>query len=178
VSDTTSRRGSGRRVPTSATYYEKAEAHSERLASGCWRWLGTIHGGTPHVYARPGGGERRVGLVNLRASLLDEAGVGRPADSGPARVTCDEPLCVNPGHLEWTPRIDHRLALRSVQRPTLSLDEVREAYLRREAGEPVTSIARSLGIARQNLYRQWKVWLVPDSPLADLLPDDAETPAN
>jgi hypothetical protein len=153
------RRGSGRRIRSTATYVEKAETHSEVLDSGCWRWLGLLHGGVPHVYPRPGD-RSTPGVVNLRAAILVERGHACGDGEGPARPTCGTPDCVRPEHLDWTPAREFALAKRAAIPTTiLSLDEVHDAYLRREAGEPVVAIARSLGISRQGLYRQWAKWV-------------------
>ena len=157
----TKRRGTGRRVPATASYATKAECHSEPSETGCWLWRGSLHSGLPYVHGRPD--DPRRGLVNLRVALLVERGVERPERAGPARPVCGTADCVRPDHLDWTPADEVALARRALSSPSLSLDEVREAARRRAAGEPVTQIARSLGISRQGLYRQWAKWDTPGS---------------
>lgn len=142
---------SGKRVPNNATFLQRAELHSEQQGD-CWKWLGYTTNGSPTV------ARSKQQPVNLRTALLTELGVERPEGAHTATVTCGNRDCVNPKHIRWETPKEYSLRCRSRQPTKITLDQIAEAWERRQKGEVVAQIARDYAISRQGLYRQWEQW--------------------
>lgn len=136
--------------------------------SGCWLWLGVLR---PDGYGKL----NWQGRQNQRAHRVSYSIHVRPLQSGEVlRHSCDNPPCVNPGHLQpgthrdnmhdkirrgrdWTgPRVRgerHHYA-------KLTEAQAREAIGRLAAGETYSSIGRSLGVSHKAIsyIAKGKTW--------------------
>lgn len=145
----------GTRASNGATALDRAKIHSQPDGD-CWIWQGYLHGssGVPFMngsYNAP---------QPLQPALLEEVSGGRPKWAKATTTTCGNRACVNPEHLKWETQDEYRLRCRRSQSVSkMTLEQVNEAWRRKQAGESATALAAEYGISRIGLYRQWDRWV-------------------
>ncbi len=135
----------------------------DRTPGGCWTWRGTVHHSGYGVFALPG---RRQVRAHRAAYFIatDEL----PGDHLVCH-RCDNPRCVNPGHMFLGSSADnkndsvakrrHGYGARN-GRALLTDAKVTEIRSRRAAGATLTAIASAMGLTKSLVAdacsRTWK----------------------
>lgn len=110
---------------------------------GCWLWTAARANGYGRFW-------HPVLRRQMLAHRVSAALAGQPIDGLIVMHTCDVPACVNPAHLRsGTHRDNSRDMSRKRRGNTVKLTEanVLDARRRAAAGEPIKSIAKSIGVA-------------------------------
>ncbi len=136
------------RYATAADFWASVEQGPD-----CWLWQGTRN---PEGYGMLWWGGRVIGAHRVSVRLS-----GRVQLPGQVvRHTCDNPPCVNPAHLLVGTSSENirdayergRMPFPSATRwEQLTADEITGAFDRREAGEPVVTIARTINVRTADL---------------------------
>lgn len=131
--------------------------------TGCWLWVGVVD--------RDGyGGLFVAGRGKAKATRVSLELAGRPARPGEVvRHSCDQPSCVNPGHLKAGTQKENiadavargRKAV-GERHPfsTLSVSDVQRIRQLRAAGVPGVVVAREFGISGGTVSAVWtrRMW--------------------
>lgn len=118
-----------------AVRFKESEHYTVDAATGCWLWSGYIGFGGFAYFAG-----RRV------HRLVYEEMVRSIPEGWVVDHTCDNGVCINPGHLE---AIDYQTVRRRRSRKVLSdfeVEDVLEVRSRAEEGEPLGDIAADYGV--------------------------------
>ena len=129
---------------------EAVERHTQRAhADACWSWTGSAdERGRARVWHE--GAWIRV--TRFLLGLTDPEMV--------ARHTCDNPACVNPGHLVPGTQLDNmadmrerKRALRGRHDRKVRPEDHAEIHARRAAGETVRAVGDRFGVAHVTILR-------------------------